>query len=336
MLSVIVPVYNAQKYLMQCVDSLLAQTYTDLEIILVDDGSTDESPAICDGYAEKDARIRVLHKANGGAQSAIKAGIEAARGDYIGFADSDDFADPDMFGTLAELADRYDLDCAICGYRYLYEDTGEISSVDFGVDEGIYGGGRAKELCRRSHPVLSGGAKWMSLSRWNKIFKRGCIAEAAASAPEDIIFGEDMAMIMPAMLRCKRIYYIDKELYTYRRNSDSITLGAYDGRYRGDPWTLWRALEPYSDILGREETAGWIFYQILGIIRLLLCGNSSRGEKVAELKKIFCDERMRTLLKDMKALPMGRKYRAWYHIARLKSPRLAMAAWRLTHGSRRR
>ncbi len=98
--SVVVPVYNVEKYLERCIESIRNQTLEDIEIILVDDGSPDNCPKICDGFAEKDSRIKVIHKKNGGLSSARNAGIYAATGEYIGYIDSDDYAEPDMFEIL--------------------------------------------------------------------------------------------------------------------------------------------------------------------------------------------------------------------------------------------
>ena len=98
--SVIVPVYNAEKYLAECVDSILAQTLRDIEVILVDDGSTDTSPAICDAYAGKDSRVKVIHKANGRAASARNAGMKIVQGEYVAFVDSDDWISPDMYEQM--------------------------------------------------------------------------------------------------------------------------------------------------------------------------------------------------------------------------------------------
>ncbi len=117
-ISVIVPVYNAEKYLDRCVESIVAQTYKNLEIILVDDGSTDNSPAICDAWAKKDSRIRVIYKKNGGVSSARNAGLDACTGDYIGFADADDWMEPDMYEVLIGNAKRYSADKSSCGYIY--------------------------------------------------------------------------------------------------------------------------------------------------------------------------------------------------------------------------
>ena len=100
LITVIIPVYNTLEYLPRCVQSVMAQTYENLEILLVDDGSTDGSSELCDGFAAKDPRVRVLHKENGGSSSARNLGLSECRGDYVGFVDSDDHVDPDMYETL--------------------------------------------------------------------------------------------------------------------------------------------------------------------------------------------------------------------------------------------
>lgn len=102
MISIIVPVYNVEKYLERCIESIVNQTYKDIEIILVDDGSPDNCPVICDRYAEKDNRIKVIHKQNGGLINARKSGLEIAQGDYIGFVDSDDWIEPEMYEYFAQ------------------------------------------------------------------------------------------------------------------------------------------------------------------------------------------------------------------------------------------
>lgn len=106
LITVIVPVYNVAKYLEKCVKSIQDQTYKSLEIILVDDGSTDSSGAICDKYATEDSRIRVIHKPNGGLSSARNAGLDAATGDYVGFIDSDDYIAPDFYESLLKISDK--------------------------------------------------------------------------------------------------------------------------------------------------------------------------------------------------------------------------------------
>ena len=118
MISIIIPVYKTEPYLRKCVDSVLAQTYTNLEVILVDDGSPDDCGKICDEYAAKDSRVKVIHKENGGLSSARNCGLDVATGKYIGFVDSDDWIDPDMYETLLGLLLRYDADIAEGSYRF--------------------------------------------------------------------------------------------------------------------------------------------------------------------------------------------------------------------------
>ena len=116
LISVIIPVYNVEKYLRRCIDSVINQTYKNLEIIIVDDGSTDNSSNICDEYTNKDSRVKVVHKENGGLSSARNVGIELAKGDLIAFVDSDDYIELEMYEKLKENMDKYDSDIAICQY----------------------------------------------------------------------------------------------------------------------------------------------------------------------------------------------------------------------------
>lgn len=119
LVSVIVAVYNIEEYLPRCVDSILAQTYEKLEIILVDDGSTDKSGRICDEYAEKDSRIQVIHKKNGGLSDARNAGMDIATGEYIGFVDGDDWIDRDMYRAMYEACEKENAQIAACRYKQI-------------------------------------------------------------------------------------------------------------------------------------------------------------------------------------------------------------------------
>ena len=135
-ISIIVPVYKAEKYLPRCVESLLSQTYRELEIILVDDGSPDNCPEICDGYAEKDSRVKVIHKENGGVSSARNAGLEAASGDYITFVDSDDYVDGQMYEKMLSVAEEYSCDVVMCDCVKEFSDRREVYSHD--IRSGFY------------------------------------------------------------------------------------------------------------------------------------------------------------------------------------------------------
>ena len=118
-ISVIIPIYNVEKYLEKCIDSVLAQTYRNIEIILVDDGSTDKCADICDSYLKKDSRVKVIHKVNGGLSSARNAGLDIAEGDFISFVDSDDFIEKEMLEKLYEALMEADADMAVCNFRWI-------------------------------------------------------------------------------------------------------------------------------------------------------------------------------------------------------------------------
>ena len=123
LISVIVPIYNVEKYLDRCVDSIINQTYKNLEIILVDDGSPDNCPQMCDDYAKKDSRIKVVHKENGGLSDARNVGMEVATGEYVSFIDSDDYISLDFYETLLETIVDNDSDIVECGVVKFYEDN---------------------------------------------------------------------------------------------------------------------------------------------------------------------------------------------------------------------
>lgn len=137
LISIIVPVYNFEDYIRRCVDSILCQTYSNIELILVDDGSQDQSCVICDEYKNRDSRVKVVHKKNGGTSEARNFGLELAEGEYIGFVDGDDYIDLDFYQVLYDLIIEYETDIAMVSYRQIYSnqsvvktDSGKISVME--------------------------------------------------------------------------------------------------------------------------------------------------------------------------------------------------------------
>ena len=149
MISVIVPVYKAEKFLDRCVSSILNQTYKNLELILVDDGSPDKSPEMCDGFAKKDSRVKVIHKKNGGVSTARNAGLDVAAGDYIAFVDSDDWIEPDMYQKMMVAAESYDCDVVMCDCVKDFPDHSEVYTHD--IRSGFYD---AAQLKKEYYPHL--------------------------------------------------------------------------------------------------------------------------------------------------------------------------------------
>ncbi len=216
LISVIIPVYNVEQYLNRCVDSVINQTYKNLEIILVDDGSTDNSGKICDEYALKDNRIMVVHKKNGGAGSARNAGLDIAKGEYIGFVDSDDYIEPDMYEFLYDLLLQNKADVSCCN-MFDYKDGSYIPSSNLQMDgffnlEQMDGFFNLEEvLC------LKGG-----LYVWNKLFLRNSIGNLRFN--EKLKFGvEDLYFNFEILKKIKNIIFSKKAKYYYWDNRNSLT-----------------------------------------------------------------------------------------------------------------
>lgn len=211
--SVIVPVYKVEEYLPRCVDSILRQTYEDLEIILVDDGSPDASGAICDDYAARDSRVRVIHKPNGGLSSARNAGIDAATGDYLGFVDSDDWIGPDMYETMMGLMKQHHADL-VCGGRY---------NVDGGTGEKTPG------LCPKQEECITGEEMAGRIFLWDgcdssvcdKLFHRSLFE--TFRFPEGMV-SEDVATTYKIVLKAGTVVMCPKPFYHYFHRSGSISM----------------------------------------------------------------------------------------------------------------
>ncbi len=221
MISIIVPIYNVAPYLSQCIESLMEQTYKDIEMILVDDGSTDNSPAICEEYKKKDPRIRVIHQENKGVVSARKEGLRAARGTYIGFVDGDDWIEPDMYACMYQKLIDQKVDIVMCGR---YEDTGASSRKVFhGVGEGRYG---KQGLTEAIYPKMIVGGDLFTWgifpSLWDKLFCRHCLEYFQSAVDERITMGEDAACAYPCLLHADSIYVMDKCFYHYRQSAVSM------------------------------------------------------------------------------------------------------------------
>lgn len=221
MISIIVPIYNIENYLLQCIESIMKQTYTDLEILLVDDGSKDSCSKICDKYKERDSRIKVIHKENGGLVSARKAGLVEAQGEYVAYVDGDDWIEANMFMELFNILDRYQVDIVMCGH---IEDTGNISKkVLCGLEEGYYDKRQLIETVYPSMIVGDAFFDWnVSAGVWGKLFKKESIMCYQMAVDERICMGEDAACTYPALLNAHSIYVMSKCLYHYRQTTGSM------------------------------------------------------------------------------------------------------------------
>lgn len=209
-ISIIVPVYNVEPYLERCVNSIIAQTYKDFELILVDDGSTDNSGRICDSLQEKDTRINVIHKANGGLSSARNAGIEKAVGRYIGFVDSDDFIEKDMYEILYRLIIQYQADLSMCRLADCFE--GETRLKEMELKEMVLSPEEAIIV------VLEG--KITSVTAVNKLYKRELFNDVRYPLGKTT---EDAYVIVDLLSRCHKCVLTTEAKYCYVHRENSIT-----------------------------------------------------------------------------------------------------------------
>ena len=211
LISIIVPIYNVEVYIRNCVDSILGQTYENLEIILVDDGSPDNCGAICDEYRSKDKRIKVIHKKNGGLSSARNAGIDVASGEYLGFIDSDDWIESDMYEALYNALTYYKADISVCG-RYIVEGD-RITTISDSEKAQVFT--RSEALSELVLDEYSG----MKNFAWDKLYKKELFDDVRY--PEGKYY-EDIFTTYKLFAKSNKIVDIKSPKYYYLLREDSI------------------------------------------------------------------------------------------------------------------
>ena len=219
--SVIVPVYKVEEYLRACVESVLNQTFSDFELILVNDGSPDACPQICEEYAKKDARVKVLHKENGGLASARRAGIQIAQGDYVYNLDSDDRIEPDTLGTAFNIIQR--TDCEIVSFGYQWVQGGKtVRITDDCLPEGLYTGA---DIEKHIYPkiLMDPAMNHLSFYLAGKAIKRTFLTPIQLSVSESITLGEDLCCVVPCYLHAQSVYISKKNAYLYSIRDNSLS-----------------------------------------------------------------------------------------------------------------
>lgn len=224
--SVIVPVYNAEKYLRQCIDSILAQTYSDFELFLIDDGSLDNSPTICDEYAEQDLRVKVIHKENGGVVRARQTGVENASGDYLIFVDADDYIEP----RSLELIENH-LDVDIVQFGCVLETEKGAKEIPMPERFGFYSRNDIeREIFHKL--IQTESAKYFPPSVWSGAFRKS-LFESNMLKDSDLAIGEDGACVIPCVYNAQSMYILKDSIYHYRLNLSSATKGGNVFQWNG-------------------------------------------------------------------------------------------------------
>lgn len=218
MISIVIPIYNVEPYLRRCLDSVLAQTYWDLEIILVDDGSPDGCGAICDEYAAKDGRVKVIHQQNKGLSGARNAGLSMATGEYIAFLDSDDYVDPTMYEKLLKVLEENRADIAECGYRWVKPDVTYDRENTGKVD--VYTNLEALEKLYFGDQMFGG----LSIVVWNKLYRAELLNGLQFAQG---LINEDVDFTPRAMYKAGKIVKLNENLHNFFFSPNSISRSGF-------------------------------------------------------------------------------------------------------------
>ena len=249
-ISVIIPVYNVAPYLRRCLDSVLNQKYTDIELILIDDGSTDESGAICDEYKMRDKRIIVMHKSNGGLSDARNAGLNIASGEYICFIDSDDWVDSSMFQDMIEAIECYQAQIACCGFIRT-DGKSEFGNWNYGATHCVNAEQALRDIMKR----------WPeNVVVWNKMYRAELFDDVRFPVGE---VHEDNATFYKVIGTTDRFLYIDGQYYYYYQRPDSIM---------GQGYSRMRTETIYKNLDGLEEYLSIHYPRLMSDFRTYAAG----------------------------------------------------------------
>ena len=304
--SIIVPIYKVEKYLRKCVESILSQTFRDIEVILVDDGSPDSCPRICNEYERRDSRVKVIHKKNGGLINARKSGLEAASGEYIGFVDGDDWIEPDMYALFAEAIEKHSPDMVLSDFYYDYGD--KLINSEQLFEQEFYDKQALKD---KLYPkMLFSGTYYkfgVNPCCWSKVYKKELLEKNLPQVDGRIKMGEDAAFTYPCLLDAQRVAAIKTPQYHYIINPDSMTK-SYDKDLKDIIFL------PYEHIIKKCRACGADLGKQPDYYLLYLANFLIRNEVAAEsdsfiIKTLITNKNIISAAKriDKRALPLHTK-----------------------------
>lgn len=238
--SIIVPVYNNVKTLNRCIDSIINQSLKEIEVILVDDGSTDSSGAICDQYKLKDERIVVIHKSNGGPNSARNAGLKIVKGQYIGFVDSDDYISLNMYEKLYNSAEENNTEVVICD-MVEFNDEKKLNRIECSLSSNELIG--QDEILDLMSSINESRILWFA-QRY--LYKASFIKNNNFVFAESLKIGEETVLNLLVLMNCNSIFYLKEELYYYYSNPNGITRGKFRANALKELENLYEAKKKFS------------------------------------------------------------------------------------------
>lgn len=302
--SIIVPIYNVGSYLRQCVDSILNQTYKDFEVVLVDDGSPDNCPAICDEYAEKDDRVKVIHKSNGGLVSARKAGAEEACGRYIVCVDGDDWIDDRHLESFFSIIEDCSPDIIVDSAVRAFEDESLNYSNGLPYRKGYY---TKDDIKKEIYPLLIQNeyARYFAPSIWAKAYRAELYKKMQLAVSDQIKIGEDGACTIPCVYYAESIFITDSSTYYYRQNPTSMTKEKKAFSWAG-PEMIHKHIQSQID-MDQYDLTEQLHRKTVHELFLVVVSQFNRQESY------------RTIVKDIKAHLQGEIYSECIKNAKFKS-----------------
>jgi glycosyltransferase involved in cell wall biosynthesis len=300
LVTIVVPVYNVEKYLARCVDSILNQTLQDIEVILVDDGSPDSSGKIADEYAIKDSRIQVIHKVNGGLSSARNAGTRIATSKYVGYVDSDDWVEPETFERLLQTAEHFSTDVVMFDYtrKTMHGDQRHTEKIETGFYD-------RKKILADIFPNLVMGENidyGPVLSACSCFYRIEFLRQHNLEFDEDIFFSEDSLFNSKVMEKANSFYYLKTSFYNYFYNKNSITK-----TYRKEKWANVKILnkkmrEHFCNInyynFEEQINRHMVYFACNTLSQVCHC-DKSIDEKREEIKQILMDKKLSSAMKNL-------------------------------------
>ena len=290
--SIIIPAYNIAPYLERCLESVRHQTYKELQIIIVDDGSTDQTGQIADSFAERDKRFHVIHKENRGVSAARKTGLEKAEGDYIGFVDGDDYIEPEMYEKLVGLAVEYGADIAHCGYQMVFPDR-----VDM-----YHGTKQLKEQDTYTgvKDLLEGNLVEPGL--WNKIYRRKLFNQI--NYDENIVINEDLLLNFFLFHRSEKAVFTDVPYYHYMVRKNSASTSDWNERKLLDPVCVLETMNGNeNDVELKKIICNRYVYQL---VRLIIFQSDKQKIELRKYQKKI-RKRLKKVLKQIKRKDISAK-----------------------------
>jgi glycosyltransferase involved in cell wall biosynthesis len=301
LISVIVPAYNIAPYICRCLDSLLCQTYGNLEIIVIDDGSNDETGNIIDAYAESDRRIKAIHKDNSGVSETRNVGIEVAVGTYIGFVDGDDTVDQDIFDFLYQNLVRYNADISHCGYRIVREGRENVA---------IHGTHKIVVQDRNEGIIDLLDATMVEPGIWNKLYRRDLVKDVRLD--KDIKINEDLLFNIRLFKMAKKSIFIDEPKYNYILRQGSASQSSLTINKIENPLTVMeRICELFEDdtLILPFAKSRWIATNINSYKALIKDGDKEKYPYLKKVKQFLKNHRSE--INNNAVLSRQMKWQAW-------------------------